>query len=159
MDWLYRPWPWYVAGPLLGLFPALLLIVGNKQFGVSSNLRHMCAVVAPSRLSYFGYDWRREGSWNLLFALGILGGGVIAGTLFANPDPVAISDATRTTLQGFGIDDFRDTSTNKLSGGQRRRVCLLRALQGDARLTAQEVGQDAALSGLADRRVPRLLER
>ena len=50
MDWLYRPWPWYVAGPLLGLFPALLLILGNKLFGVSSNLRHMCAVVAPSRL-------------------------------------------------------------------------------------------------------------
>ena len=105
MDWLYRPWPWYVAGPLLGVFPALLLILGNKLFGVSSNLRHMCAVVAPARVTYFGYDWRREGSWNLLFALGILCGGVIAGTLFANPGPVAISDATRTTLQGFGISD------------------------------------------------------
>ena len=106
MDWLYEPWPWYVAGPLLGLFPAFLLIVGNKLFGVSSNLRHLCAAVVPGRLAYFAYDWKREGSWNLLFALGILSGGVIAGTVFANPDPVAVSEATRTTLQGFGISDF-----------------------------------------------------
>jgi len=118
MDWLYRPWPWYVAGPLLGLFPALLLVLGNKLFGVSSNLRHMCAVLAPSRLPYFGYDWKREGGWNLWFALGILGGGVIAGTLFANPDPVAISDATRTTLQQLGVDDFRGLAPLDLFGWQ-----------------------------------------
>ena len=106
IDWLTRPWPWYVAGPLIGLFVPLLLLLGNKLFGVSSNLRHLCAAVVPSRVAYFTYDWKREGAWNLLFALGILVGGVIAGTVFANPDPVAISDATRTTLEGFGISDF-----------------------------------------------------
>lgn len=106
MEWLYRPWPWYVAGPLLGLFPAFLLILGNKLFGVSSNLRHMCALVAPKRIAYFAYDPRREGGWNLLFAAGILVGGIIAGSIFANPDPVAISDAARTTLTSLGIDDF-----------------------------------------------------
>ena len=41
---------------------------------------------------------------------------MIAGTLFANPDPVAISDATRTTLQGFGIDDFRGLAPLDLFG-------------------------------------------
>lgn len=106
MDWLYRPWPWYVTGPLLGLFPALLLLAGNRLFGVSSNLRHMCAAMAPRRSGYFAYDWRRDGAWNLLFALGILCGGIIAGNLFANPDPIAISDAARASLQGLGIDDF-----------------------------------------------------
>lgn len=116
MDWLYQPWPWYVAGPLLGLFPAGLLLLGNKLFGVSSNLRHMCAAIAPARNSYFRYDWRRDGGWNLLFAFGILCGGVIAGTLFANPDPVAISDAARATLQGFGIEDFRGLAPRELFG-------------------------------------------
>lgn len=115
MEWLYHPWPWYVAGPLLGLFPAGLLLLGNKLFGVSSNLRHMCAAVVPSRVGYFGYDWKRE-SWNLLFAAGILCGGLIAGTLFANPDPVAISDATRSTLQGLGIEDFSGLAPADLFG-------------------------------------------
>ena len=46
-DLLTAPWPWYVAGPLIGLFPALLLFLGNRLFGVSSNLRHVCAAVLP----------------------------------------------------------------------------------------------------------------
>src|SRR5688572_19227604 len=47
MRWLVAPWPWYVAGPLIGLVVPLLLWLGNKPFGVSSNLRHVCAAVAP----------------------------------------------------------------------------------------------------------------
>ena len=46
-DILLRPWPWYVAGPLIGLFAPLLLWLGNRLFGVSSNLRHLCAAIAP----------------------------------------------------------------------------------------------------------------
>ena len=42
-DFLLRPWPWYVAGPLIGLFAPLLLWLGNRLFGVSSNLRHLSA--------------------------------------------------------------------------------------------------------------------
>jgi len=51
------PWPWYVAGPVIGLFVPALLIVGNKMFGVSSNLRHLCAAILPAPLPYFRYDW------------------------------------------------------------------------------------------------------
>ncbi|MBA2572536.1 MAG: YeeE/YedE family protein, partial [Gemmatimonadetes bacterium] len=47
LELLSRPWPWYVAGPLLGLFAPLLLLLGNKLFGISSNLRHACAAVLP----------------------------------------------------------------------------------------------------------------
>lgn len=36
-------WPWYVAGPLIGLMVPSLLIVGNRTFCISSNLRHLCA--------------------------------------------------------------------------------------------------------------------
>ncbi len=56
-DALLKPWPWYVTGPLIGLFAPLLLVVGNRLFGVSSNLRHMCAPFA-SGIAYFRYDWR-----------------------------------------------------------------------------------------------------
>lgn len=105
-DLLLAPWPWYVAGPLIGLFPALLLIAGNRLFGVSSNLRHICAAVTPRSGAYFRYDWRTEGGWNLAFALGILTGGFIAGWLLRNPDPIAIADATRATLASMGVRDF-----------------------------------------------------
>lgn len=104
-DFLFAPWPWYIVGPLLGLFPALFLLVANRMFGVSSNLRHMCAAMLPGRHAYFQHDWRSE-RWNLLFALGILAGGVIAGTLLRNPEPVAISPATHAALADLGIRNF-----------------------------------------------------
>ena len=103
---LLRPWPWYVAGPLIGLFPALLLLLGNKLFGVSSNLRHACAAVFPRGIAHFRYDWRREGAWNLAFALGILVGGWIAGALLRNPEPIAFSARTKADLLALGIRDF-----------------------------------------------------
>ena len=105
-DWLRDPWPWYVAGPLLGLVAPLLLWLDNRMFGISSNLRHVCAAIAPGKLEYFRYDWRREGAWNLAFGLGIVVGGFIAGNLLANQDPVGIGAATRTTLANLGVREF-----------------------------------------------------
>ena len=104
-DFLFQPWPWYIAGPVIGLFPALLLIAGNRMFGVSSNLRHMCAAVSLRGGPYFRYDWRAE-RWNLAFAAGIMAGGFIAGVLLRNPEPVAIADATRASLAALGVTRF-----------------------------------------------------
>jgi uncharacterized membrane protein YedE/YeeE len=106
LELLQRPWPWYVAGPLLGLVAPLLLWLGNRLFGFSSNLRHMCAVVNPRQLAWLKYDWRRDGAWNLAFALGTLVGGAIAGVLLRNPEPVAIANATRESLAALGVRDF-----------------------------------------------------
>jgi uncharacterized membrane protein YedE/YeeE len=105
-DWFRDPWPWYVAGPLLGLVAPLLLWLDNRMFGISSNLRHVCAAIAPGKLEYFRYDWRREGAWNLAFGLGIVVGGFIAGNLLVNQDPVGIGAATRTTLANLGVREF-----------------------------------------------------
>jgi uncharacterized membrane protein YedE/YeeE len=105
-DLLVRPWPWYVAGPLLGLFAPLLLWLGNRLFGVSVNLRHLCAAVRPSGLPYLDYDWRRTGGWNLAFVAGIIVGAFLAGVVFRNPEPVAIAASTRATLASLGIHDF-----------------------------------------------------
>jgi len=100
------PWPWYVSGPVLGLFPALLLLLGNRMFGVSNNLRHICAAIIPGRTSYFLYDWKGEGGWNLAFAAGILTGGAVAATWLDGADAVAISDATRASLASLGVERF-----------------------------------------------------
>jgi uncharacterized membrane protein YedE/YeeE len=101
-DLLARPWPWYIAGPLIGLMVPALLLIGNKPFGISSSLRHVCAACFPGGLEFFRYDWRKE-SWSLTFAGGILLGGVLAGQVFGNPHPVAITPAAEATLQGLGV--------------------------------------------------------
>lgn len=102
LDALTSPWPWYVAGPLIGLTVPLLLLLGNKAFGISSNLRHACAIV-PNRVPFFQYDWRKAGGWNLVFAAGILVGGFVGGVLLANPEPLRVAAATERDLAALGI--------------------------------------------------------
>ncbi len=114
LELLSEPWPWYIAGPLIGLMVPLLLLFVGKPFGISSSLRHMCAATFPSSIEYFRYNWKRQGIWNLVFAVGVLVGGVIAGTLLLNPDPIAISEATQQDLAALGITDFRGMMPSEL---------------------------------------------
>jgi uncharacterized membrane protein YedE/YeeE len=115
--WIREPWPWYVAGPIIGLMVPLLLMLGGKPFGISSNLRHMCAATVPSGLPFFNYDWKREGGWNLLFALGILLGGFVAAhTMLPDGYTVAISEATRASLLSLGLHDLSGLVPPELFG-------------------------------------------
>lgn len=104
-DILSHPWPWYVAGPLIGLFVPALLLLGNRQFGISSALRHLCAVVAPGRVSFFQYDWKSVGLWNVVFLVGVFIGGFIAARLLGTGE-VAITAETNAALTRLGIHDF-----------------------------------------------------
>ena len=70
LELLQQPWPWYVAGPLIGLMVPALLLVGNKALGISSSLRHVCAACVPAGIPFLTYNWRTE-IWNLVFVLGI----------------------------------------------------------------------------------------
>lgn len=100
-----QPWPWYIAGPLIGLTVPLLFILGNKSFGISSSLRHICAACIPSNISFFKYDWKKE-AWNLFFVLGIFLGGVVASTLLANPNSIVVNPDLVTELAGYGITNY-----------------------------------------------------
>lgn len=102
MDWIKQPWPWYVAGPLIGLTVPLLLVLGNRSFGVSSNLRHICAACVPMNIRFFKYDWKKE-IWNLFFAGGILLGGLLTALVLQNPDPMVVDQKVMMELAGYGI--------------------------------------------------------
>ena len=73
-------WPWYVAGPLIGLTVPLLLVIGNKALGISSALRHICAICIPGNVKFLKYDWKTY-LWQLWFAGGLVLGGWIGGVL------------------------------------------------------------------------------
>ena len=105
---LSAPLPWYVAGPLIGLVVPLLLLLGGKTFGVSSNLRHLCAALPVPRgwkPAYLRYEWLRTGGWNLVFVLGMAVGGFAAVRLFGVPDAGRhVSAATRADLVAIGLE-------------------------------------------------------
>src|SRR5690606_17289180 len=105
LEFIKQPWPWYIAGPLIGLVVPLLLIAGNKMFGISSTLRQICAVCFPADISFFKYDWKAN-SWNLFFAGGIVLGAFIAVFFMDGNEAVAISNETRNMLEKQGIKDF-----------------------------------------------------
>jgi uncharacterized membrane protein YedE/YeeE len=106
LDLISQPWPWYVAGPLIGLTVPVLYWVGGKRFGLSSSFRHICSAALPGsrKLPYLNYDWRHKGMWNLFMVVGVFLGGLIAATWLASPDPViGVSEATRADLAALGV--------------------------------------------------------
>lgn len=105
LEFIKQPWPWYVAGPLIGLTVPILLIIGNKTFGISSSLRHICALCIPANIPFFKYNWRKE-TWNLFFVFGIFIGGAVAINLLANPNPVEVNPKLTAELAGYGIINY-----------------------------------------------------
>lgn len=105
LEFLKQPWPWYVTGPLIGLTVPLLLIIGNKSFGISSSLRHICASCIPANIPFFKYDWKKE-VWNLFFVFGIFLGGVVAISLLSNPAPMEVNPKLTAELAGYGITNY-----------------------------------------------------
>ena len=106
LDLLKQPWPWYVAGPLIGLMVPALLLMGNKSFGISSSLRHVCAACIPSKIPFFQYDWKKE-LWNLFFVSGIIIGGLVVALFLQNPEPVQVNAALVSELQQYGISNYQ----------------------------------------------------
>lgn len=107
MQALLQPWPWYVAGPVIGLMVPLVFLYAGRKWGMSSTFRDVCAAVAPSDIEYFRYDWRKDGGWRLAMALGLVIGAALSTTLLSGgAGDVAISEATRTDLTALGLTDF-----------------------------------------------------
>ncbi|MDR3739704.1 MAG: YeeE/YedE thiosulfate transporter family protein [Terracidiphilus sp.] len=76
-------------------------------------MSHLCSAIAPGKIEYFRYDWRRTGLWNLLFVAGVFFGGLLAACVGA-PHTVAISAATRATLAHWGLHDFSGVAPREI---------------------------------------------
>jgi uncharacterized protein len=104
MRFLSQPWPWYVAGPLIGLTVPLVYLYAGRKWGVSSTFRDMCAATIPRGLEYFQYSWREQGAWRLVMAAGLIAGGML-GNATGSTD-VPLSSSTIAELRALGISDF-----------------------------------------------------
>jgi len=104
IELLKQPWSWYAGGIIIGLTVPLLLILGNKSFGISSSLRHVCAACFPGNISFFKYDWKKE-TWNLFFVAGILIGGFIAAHYLTCSNAIQVNPKLLSELKTYNITD------------------------------------------------------
>lgn len=94
---LSSQWPWWMGGISIGITLFLLLYFG-KEFGLSANLRTMCAADgAGDYADFFNFDWQAQG-WNLMVALGAMFGGYMAATYFSPGHVAHVSEATVESL-------------------------------------------------------------
>ncbi len=102
MNWIYEPWPWYVAGPMIA-FIMFLLIMVDKNFGMSSNLRTLCTICgAGNKVSFFKFDWKSQ-KWNLIVVLGAIIGGFIGSNFLSVDTAVLINPDTISDLKVLGF--------------------------------------------------------
>lgn len=102
MELIKDPWPWYISGPCIAIIMFLLLYFG-RTFGMSSNLRTMCAIGGAGKYSeFFKFDWKSQ-RWNLIVVIGAIIGGFIAHFFLSNPTDINLSVETVSDLNKLGF--------------------------------------------------------
>lgn len=102
MDFVLKPWPWYVSGPLISIV-MLLLVYFGKTFGMSSNLRTLCSIGGAGRYAdFFKFDWKAQ-RWNLTVVLGAIIGGFIAVVFLSDGTVIELNSQTVTDLEALGF--------------------------------------------------------
>ncbi|MCK8481541.1 YeeE/YedE family protein [Psychroserpens algicola] len=108
MEYILQPWPWYVSGPLIAIIMFLLIYFG-KTFGMSSNLRTLCAIGgAGKKIKFFDFDWKSQ-RWNLTVVLGAIIGGFIAHHYLSVPTNIDLNPQTVQDLNTLGFENAGQT--------------------------------------------------
>lgn len=108
MDILLKPWPWFISGPLIATVLLLLLYFG-KTFGMSSNLRTLCAISgAGKHADFFKFDWRAQ-KWNLTVVLGAIIGGFIATQFLTDGTVIQLNPKTISDLADMNFTQAGET--------------------------------------------------
>lgn len=105
LEFILNPWPWYISGPLIAVVMFLLLYFG-QTFGMSSNLRTLCAMGGAYKFSeFFKFDWRSQ-KWNLMVVVGAVLGGFIAHCYLSHPIDMALNSSTVNELENLGFSNI-----------------------------------------------------
>ena len=164
MDLILQPWPWFVSGPLIAFILFILLMVG-KKFGMSSNLRTLCAIGGAGKTaSFFDFDWKAQ-RWNLIVALGVLIGGFIAANFLSITDAVNLNPEVIGELHELGIKSAgmeylpSELYSNAVFGNLKSMSILIVAgiLVGFGTRYAGGCTSGHAISGLSNLEIPSLV--
>lgn len=164
MEFISQPWPWYVAGPLIAFIMLSLLLIG-KRFGLSSNLRSMCAMMgAGKHCEFFDFDWKAQ-RWNLIFVVGLFIGGWISDAFMSNSGAIQLSESTVQELKSMGIDNPGESLVpteifswdNLLTVSGLIAIVLGGFLVGFGARYAGGCTSGHAISGLSDLQIPSLI--
>ena len=164
MEFILQPWPWYVSGALIAFIMFLLLIFG-KNFGMSANLRTMCAVGGAGKFSdFFKFDWRSQ-RWNLVFVLGTILGGTVSVLFLMENQEIDLNPATIESLKELGINFTNDSylpqeifGIEQLTSFKGLVILLVGGfLVGFGSRYAGGCTSGHAISGLSDLQIPSLI--
>ena len=104
MNWIFDPWPWFIGGPLIA-FVMLLLLLSEKKFGMSSNLKTICAAFGTGKSTpFFNYDWKSQ-RWNIIVVLGAFAGGLVGSHFLSSQTAVELHTDVIIQLQALNISD------------------------------------------------------
>ncbi len=104
MDFLFEPWPWYMAGTFIAIIMFSLIYFG-ENFGLSNNLRTICSAIGGGKYSdFFKIDWKKQ-KWNLILIIGTIIGGFLASTFLNNQQPIQLNPKTISSLQDLGFQE------------------------------------------------------
>jgi uncharacterized membrane protein YedE/YeeE len=101
MDLIYKPWAWYVAGPII-VFVLFMLVKLGRSFGMSSNLNTICTIAGAGKISNaFKIDWKAN-LWSLVLIFGVFLGGFMAFNFLQVEAPeINIDSANKLKEMGF----------------------------------------------------------
>lgn len=102
-EFINDSWPWYIGGPVIGLFAIAVLIIERKALGVSSSFEQFCSVVLPKGALRSAIT---KDTWQVWFVSGMIIGGAVLFYGDFTVENIAISAETKITLGEMGITDF-----------------------------------------------------
>jgi len=164
IEFIQQPWPWYVGGPMIALILFLLLFSG-KKFGMSSNLRTMCAIGGGGKVAnFFRFDWKKD-VWNLVVVVGSVIGGFIAAKYLTPDHSIALNSKTVENLASLGFENAGSSYLpNELFGvsafANFRTIAILGIggfLVGLGARYASGCTSGHAISGLSNLQIPSLI--
>ena len=164
MNWIFEPWPWYIAGPIIA-FIMFLLLMSGKSFGMSANLRTICTICgAGNKANFFNFDWKSQ-KWNLVVIIGAVIGGYIGSYYLTTDMAVAINPDTINDLNilGFmsaGKSYLPDELFDNSSLFKVKNILILSIggfLVGFGARYAGGCTSGHAISGLSDLQLPSLI--
>lgn len=162
IELIKQPWEWYIAGPMITLVMFLLVYFG-KSFGISANLRTMCAIGGGGKYSdFFRFEWKDQ-IWNLIFVFGAALGGTISYYYLGGDQGVQLSPETTQELKAFGFNVGNEFMPSKLFGAEAMSfkgilfLIIGGFLVGFGTRYAGGCTSGHAISGLSDLQFPSLV--